>query len=544
MREFKVLKVLDRFQRIFEKLGVDYKMMRRILQVKFIMDGRRTPTVIGNTKKKNEEIENSFIKSLWVYAVMGIIVVFLVITGQSYVFQMSLAFGIIMFMVMTSLISDFSSVLLDIRDKNILMLKPVNNITLNMAKVIHIVIYLFFVTMALTGPALVISIFTQGIMFFILFFIELILLDIFVVTLTALLYLVILRFFDGEKLKDVINYVQIGLTITITVGYQLIGRLFTFVDTELIFYPKWWQYFVIPIWYGGSFEVFLHGSTNIYYVIFSILAFVIPLCSIFIYIYFMPTFERNLQKLNNDGTKNKVKKGKLSNWVAKIICTTKEEVLFFNFAAKMMKNEREFKLKVYPSLGLAFIFPFIFIFRELQVYGLEKMASSNMYYYIYFCAFFLPTVILMMRYSSNYKGAWFYKVIPIVETASIFRGTIKAFLVNLLLPIYIFESIIFIWIFGFRIFPDIIAVIINICIFAVICFKVLEKDLPFSKPFDNAQQSNSWSLIPIMLVLGVLGGIHFLSKYISFGIYIYIGVALLVNIILWKKILNVDKDIL
>lgn len=535
MREFVVLKLLDRFQRVFEKLGVDYQIMRRILQLKFVMDGRRVPTVIGNTKKKNKKPENSFIKSLWVYAVMGIIIVFFIMTGQSYIFQMSLAFGIIMFMIMTSLISDFSAVLLDMRDKNIIATKPVNNITLNMAKTIHIVVYLFFVTMALAGPALIVSIFTQGFMFFILFLLELILVDIFVITLTALLYILILRFFDGEKLKDVINYVQIGLTITITVGYQLVGRLFAFVDADIIFYPKWWQYFIVPIWFGGPFEVLLNGSKNIYYIVFSILAFIIPIFSIIAYIHFMPAFERNLQKLNNNDTKGKENKGKFLRGISRIICATKEEMLFFHFASRMMKNEREFKLKVYPSLGFAFIFPFIFIINGLRDNGLEGIASSNMYFYIYFCTFFLPTAVVMMRYSSNYKGAWLYKVVPIGKLAPVFKGTLKAFLVNLLMPVYIFESVIFIWIFGFRILPDLIAVIINISIYIVICFKIIQKDLPFSKPFNITQEGNSWSLIPVMLLLGVLAGIHFLFKFMSFGIYIYILLALLASIILWKK---------
>jgi hypothetical protein len=47
VKDFTVLKFLDRFRTLFGKMGVDYDMMRRILQVKLIMDGRRIPTVMS-----------------------------------------------------------------------------------------------------------------------------------------------------------------------------------------------------------------------------------------------------------------------------------------------------------------------------------------------------------------------------------------------------------------------------------------------------------------------------------------------------------------
>ena len=35
---------------------------------------------------------------------------------------------------------------------------------------------------------------------------------------------------------------------------------------------------------------------------------------------------------------------------------------------------------------------------------------------IYFCALLIPTVVMMMKYSAGYKGAWVYKAIPIKNT--------------------------------------------------------------------------------------------------------------------------------
>lgn len=543
MKDFKILKILDAFRNLFELLGVDYDIMRRILQVKLTMDGRCVPTIIrrSSNKKTENKDENSFIKSLWLYGLMGLIMLPFVMINN-YIFGMSLIFGMIMFMIMTSLISDFSSVLLDIRDKNIIFSKPVSSKTLSMAKTIHILIYMFFLTFALSGMALVLSLIKHGLVFFIIFLLEIILMDLLIVVLTALLYLIILKFFDGEKLKDIINYVQIGLSIAITIGYQLIGRLFSFVNLNAVFSPKWWQYFIVPIWFGAPFELALHSNTHIYYVIFSLLAVFVPIISIIIYIKLIPSFEKNLQKLNNNGTKTRKKNKKIFERISRLVCFDKKERIFFRFASDMMKNERDFKLKVYPSLGFALIFPFIFIFSELHANTLHNIASGKMYLNIYFCALLLPTVVMMMKYSVQYKGSWIYKVMPIENVAPVFKGTLKALIVKLLCPIFIAESILFIIIFGFRILPDLIAVLLNVLLFTLICFHIIKKSLPFSEPFESGQQSERFTIFPLMILLGILAGIHYGITLIHYGIYIYIVILILGNIAVWKYSLNISWE--
>ncbi|WP_052356794.1 hypothetical protein [Faecalimicrobium dakarense] len=57
MKEFFILKILDLFKGIYQKSGVNYKIMRLIVQSKLVMDGRRGQNVAGfnedTTKDKN-----------------------------------------------------------------------------------------------------------------------------------------------------------------------------------------------------------------------------------------------------------------------------------------------------------------------------------------------------------------------------------------------------------------------------------------------------------------------------------------------------------
>ena len=545
MKEFRVLKFIDKFKFLFTKFGVDYKTMRRILQIKLIMDGRRVPTIINSQKNDEKEDENKFFKSLIQYFLLGIVLAIIMMFKGNVMYQMTIYFGITMFMLITTLISDFSSVLLDLRDKNIMLTKPVDNRTINAAKVLHILIYMFYVTTAVTGLSLLVSL-KYGFTFFLVLAFEIILIDIFMIVITAALYTFILKFFDGEKLKDIINYVQIALTISITVGYQFIGRVFSIVDMNILFTPKWWQYLIPPIWFAAPFNMIFDNNRSSYVIVLSSMAVVIPVVSMIIYFKLIPTFERNLQKLNNNASFNKKTKKSLIKVIGNLICFNKVEKTFYNFACNIMKNERDFKLKIYPSLGFAIIFPFLFLFNTIsRGSSLEEwityLGTTKYYFNIYFCALTASTVIMMIKYSEKYKGAWIYKIAPIKEISWIFKGTIKACLAKLIIPIFLVDSIIFICIFGTKIFPHLIIVFLNIILYVVVCFKAMNKALPFSKSFQLTQDGEGLVSVLLMVFLGILVGVHYGITNLGFNIYIYMGILCIGVIILWKNSFNIKS---
>lgn len=543
MREFVSLKVLDRFQALFERLGVDYPMMRKILQIKLTIDGRRMPTIFNQSgKRSGAGDQNIFAKSLGLYALMGLVTVPFVVMGDNYMFQMSFVFGLLMFLVMTSLISDFSTVLLDIRDRNIIASKPVNRRTVGMAKTLHILIYLFFLTGALCAAPMIAAFAKHGVLFFLLFVVEIVLTDVLIVVLTAFLYMLILKFFDGEKLKDMINNVQIMLSIAITVGYQFIGRSFDLMQLQVVFEPRWWQAFIPPLWFGATFEWLLRGQAAPHFIVFSLLAFVTPIVSILLYTRLVPFFERSLQKLANDSAKKSREHSRWLDVVSRFVCSGREERTFFRFGSLMMGNEREFKLKVYPSLGFSIVFPFIFFFNVLRNQSFGEIAASKWYLNIYFCALLIPTVIMMLRYSGKHKGSWLYKTMPLPSPAPIFRGTIKAFLVRLFMPVYLLESVIFIALFGARIVPDLIVVALSVLLYAVLCFLVFRKALPFSESFEAVKQNDSLIIIPLLLLLALFAGVHLASTLVTGGVYAYMVLLAVLNVVVWRKGFAISWD--
>lgn len=539
MKESKFVKVLDLFKPIFNRMDVDYQTLRSILNMKLVLDTRRTSTVLQAGAKQKKE-RNNFLYSLGFYLLIGLIMIPFIIIGDNYFFQMSMVFGVFMFFMMTSLVADFSSVLLDLRDKEILLSKPISSQTLNVAKFLHIAYYIFMTSLALMGPALLVSLFRKGFLFFLLLLLEIVLIDLFLIVVTGILYLLILRFFDGEKLKDIITYVQIGLTMFITVGYQLLARVFTFVDLDKItFEAGAWTYLLPPIWFSAPFELVFNSNSEISVIVYSLLALLVPIAAIVFYVKSIPEFESNLQKLNDTGGIRR-DEGRLARFLSKLFTEDEEERNLYSFARNMMKNEREFKLKVYPNLGFGLIFPFLMMLPTVMDSTLVEIRNSSNFLNLYLIAFVILGIVQFLPYSSDYAGAFVFRVTPIKDTSSIYKGALKAGFIHLFTPVFLFESIIFLFIFGLRIVPDLILIYLNISIATVLIYKIINKDIPFSRDFERVRKGKFVEVFLASSVVFVFFLAHFFALEIKFGIYIFILVSIFINILVWKKGFN-DK---
>ena len=537
MDDFKTLRLLDKLRFLFIKMGIDYELMRKILHIKLTMDERRVPTLFNQAStKKGKDKKYGYIKSLWIYVLISLIFIPLMGFGDNYLFQMSITYAMIIFMIMTSMISDFSTVLLDVRDRTILSTKPITVKTINAAKFMHILIYLTYLTIALTAIPLLFSLYKQGIFFFMIMVFELVLINVFVVVLTAILYMIILRFFDGEKLKDMINYVQIGLSLVLMIGYQFLIRSFEFVDLNIAMEFHWWSVFLIPMWFAAPYELLLNGDRSLLTIVFSVLAIIMPIISLWLYIKLIPTFERNLQKLLSTSKSKKEKTNRLKEFLLKLLCQTGEERAFYRFASLMMKQEREFKLKVYPSLGFAFVIPFIFMINLFRFEDVDYSVSRG-YLNIYFSMLIIPTAVFMLGHSGKYKAAWIYKIFPLKDYTDLKKGSLKAFLIKLYIPLYVVLSVVFCLIYGIRIIPDLLAVLVASCLYTVICYISYGSKIPFTKPYDEIGDAHGWIALVLFIPIAIVAGIHyFMATQLAYGVLIYLAVLVIVNFVVWKVV--------
>lgn len=529
MKNFISLKTLDKIRFLYEKLGVDYDAMRLIVSTKLTIDSRKTSNLLNS--QQFQESSNQYKIIQIIYAFIGFLMMLFILASENIFVTMTIHFSMFMFLMITIVMSDFSSVILDVKDKGILATKGISIKTLNASKITHVMIYMLNISIALNGFALIASI-KYGLIFSLVFLIEILLIDIFMIIVAGLVYLIILKLFDGEKLKDIITIIQISVTVLFSVGYMFINNMannaniFNSINLGII------SYFLPPFWFASLLEVIATKNITEALSVLSLLALVSPVISILIYIKFAPVFEKNLQKLNNQGSSKNVKKHNLTIELSKIICKYKEERIFFNFISKIIKNDRDFKSTIYTAIGATIAFPLYIIF----VKDVEYM-NSYIYLFLYFYATSIPTIIIALKYSRNYKASYIYTTIPIKNKMNVHKAAIKACLANIIIPIYLIQCIIYIYFYNIGMIQHLILIfLINIFI-TINTFNILDKDMPFSHKINLFTRNNKIVENCLMMVLTlIMAVIHFISSIIgTLAVNIYIIAILIVNMLLFKS---------
>lgn len=546
MKNFLALRILDLFRGIYTKLGVDYNIMRLIIQAKLTLDCRRVPTMSEGLIEGKEK--NYFYSSLIVYAILGVIFLPIILMNIDSRIKMSVYFSCFMILLLTVLISDFSSVILDVNDKDIIGIRGVEPKTLNSAKTTHIFIYIFMLSLAISGFSLIASL-RFGMQYFLLLVLSIVLIDILMIIITAIMYLIILKLFKGEKLKDMLNIFQICFLLLFTIGYQFIARSFDFMHTDIVYNQSWWNILFIPMWFSSNFSLLDGKSIDSIGIVLSILSIVVPIVSLVIYKKLVPVFEKNLQKLNDNTYKSKSKKEKLSIKVSKLICREKEERAIFNFVYNILDKDRDFKTKVYPSLALGAFMPIIMIFTSYDNSGiinyLIEIRKSYLFLSGYLGIVIMQNIITMVQYSNEFEGAWIYEVLPIKNMRNIYTGMFKSSIYKLYFPSFILLSIVFIVIFKLEVIKHLVILFLSGIFVSMVSFKLNEKHLPFSKPYNVGTSSKNIIVVfKSMITTGILVGIHFGVISMNINVLIYIYALILVGIIKisWNSIFTVKKS--
>lgn len=542
MKNFTVLKILDKFQFLYEKLGVNYTTMRMILQIKLTMDGRRVSTVMGRNKKPDESKDkNNYLNLLMFNVFMSIFIGLIMKSNMPSMKATNIVIGINLFMMISLMISDFSAVLLDVAEKNILLPKPIDSKTFNAAKTTHICIYLMGLSLSLNFIPLVIGTAKYGVIFFVIFFIENILTVLIVIALTALLYTLVLLFFDGEKLKDIINYFQILLAFVFAFGYQLVIRVFDATNMNSEYIPKIWHALLPSMWFAAPFGILIDGNKQPFLKFLLVLAIVGPIVLITFYLKrVVPYFEKNLQKLNENG--GTVSRGSETRkeFIAGLVCKDKIEKSMIKFTQNMIATERNLKLKVYPTLAMAAFMPVLFVFMDNGsgrsfMDNIKTGYGGKVHFFIYISIFLLCFCTAFINNSDNFKGAFIYKVLPIQNPGVILKGAVKGTLFKLIIPLYLLEALVFLIFKGPSIIIDLIVMFLVLLILSLVYFKVSNKAMPFSVAFATSDSGKlvKPSIITIIL-LGVFTVIHIVIRNNVIFVCVYALVLLIVNVILWK----------
>jgi hypothetical protein len=525
-----LLKFLDLFSRLYKSIGVDYEQLRGIVATKLTMDNRRQLVAYRKTKK---EAANTFGTTLFFYAVFGGFVSLAMYNIQSFIFSMIVFFTYIMVMVSMTLITDFSSILLDTSDNTIILPRPVDSRTLFAARLTHILLYLGQLAFGLSVIPTIVIIVQYGVFLSFIFFVAVGLSILTSVFLTNALYLLIMQFADEEKLKSIINYFQIAMAVVIMGGYQILPRMIERIDLKIfVFEIQWWNFLLPPIWMAGMLEAFEFQYFDIWHIGLSLCALLLPILGIFVVNkYLSPVFNRKIATLGG-GTAQLEKENTTDTSILKYlsgwITSTPAERGTFDVIYRVLGRDRKIKLKIYPAFGYIAIFGLIFMMRSREDIATTWANLPETQYHLmllYLTFMILQVAMYEIPYSDDFKASWIYYSTPLNAPGEVLTGTLKAICVRLFFPGFLIISTLVLFVWGIRVVDDILIAMFNNFLMLMILATVNKKRLPLSiAPDLRAQTGNLMRSILTFLLIGALGLGHFLLTLLTKKSIFIIGV--------------------
>lgn len=540
MEDFFSLKILDLFRPLFEAFGVEYEKMRLIVNMKLTLDKR---------KNNSSENKNSLMQSVILYLIIGLVASRIIVMPLDIMTKMTVLFALIFVMLLTCFITDFSSVILDTYDRHIIGITDVKDITLNMSKIVHIIIYISIMSFSISAFSILMILMAYNIGFCLLFILCMILMDFLLIMMTSVIYYLLIKIFKGEKLKDVLNLFQIFMILVFSIMYYLITSSLSDIQINYTFSIKAYDLFIPFMWFASLFCVIFYGKIQTLYIIMSILGIIVPILSIFIYIKLTPAFERNLEKLEQVSYNEKDSKTKKS-FVSKLgdkICKNNEEKSFFEFIYTNLSRDREFKTRVYPTLASGIIMPLVLLIvtydRSMSIMEyLKSLSTTNNFLNIYLAVILLQNCILLLKYSKEYEASFIYDVLPISKKKNIYSAEFKVIIIKLFVPVFIIIGIPYLILFKAKFIVHLLIAFVSTIFISMGTFRANDKSLPFSE--DYAVTANTSNFLNIIKSIGFVGAavlLHYLiilkAPYIFSVAYLIL--LILIMKIIWNKVFDI-----
>ena len=542
---------------LYRNIGVNTKHLTVILTAKLMMDDRRPNTFHQTQRRKSDKaISGATIGTMVLAGFMGLAFLFSFKISSDLITQLFIYFSLYLVMLVSTLISDFTSVLIDVRDNYIIFPKPVSDKTLVLSRLLHIVMHITKIIVPMSLPAIIYLSIYNGYWIAFVFFMMLLLASAFSIFLINIIYLIILKFTSPKKFQVIISYVQIFMTIVIFAGYQIMVQQINIIEIgNFTITPKAWLWLLPPYWFALSIKFLTGFLFELPLMAGALLTILVPPLSLWTVInYFAPSFNQKLSLITSTSEesassvssykKTQTNKTQFQDRLAKIFTAHGVEQMGFLLTWKLTSRLRDFKLKVYPSIGYLLVIVAVGIYKDTRsgtgalkaAYGDSRIIVMGM---VYFSSFILQVALGQIQFSEKFKAAWFYFTTPVKKPGHIFSGALKAVILKFYIPIVLLLSVMMIFLLGFSIVPNIILGMSNVVLGCSFLSLIRLKNFPFSAMQQTSQQIGA--ILRSMLSLALVGLLGLLQAITyNFPVVVIISIALsgLANWLMFDYIKN------
>ena len=386
----------------------------------------------------------------------------------------------------------------------------------------------------MTIPGMIAITYMTGVRGFLPFLLMIPAITFFTIFLINALYIFVLKITTPEKFKNIISYFQISFAILLYAGYQLVPRL---IDKSVLtgysihsFKAAW---LLPPYWFAAGWQYVYSGDIVSVDVCYFLISLLVPLLCLWVVIrFFAPAFNQKLSMINGSEGSNPSEPaaGKainnntptLINRVAAALTEKGAERMGFLYTWKMTSRSRDFKLKVYPSIGYILVYLVLILLkdRKISLSTIRDQSGTGSKFIfitvIYFSSFVLITALYQLMFSEKYKASWIYYITPIDTPGRILSGALKSMLVKFYFPLVAVSSCLAIGIVGPVIIPNLLLGLFNQLLISCFLTYISLTALPFS--MQQSMHNKSGNFIRTVFTMAI----PFLFATMHFMVYNYI----------------------
>lgn len=533
---------------LWKKMGADTAQLRAILDAKLLLDNRK-PINLGSGKAQKKDRRFSIALGMLASFFTGLIYVMPLIFFQDMLLSLSLFFAFFLFLLTFTLITDFSTVLIDTRDKLVLLPRPVNDRTLFLSRLLHVFIYILRIVLPMSLPGWITLGLLHGWKAVLWFPIPVLLIVFTALFLVMGAYLLILRIAPANRFKDILGYFQIFISVIVFGSFYLMPRALQSEQVAAMTLQDFlWIRYLPPYWTAATWSWLNPGGLPAGTIFYSLPAILLPAVSLWITVrFFAPQFAARLGEMDvAEGTPVKAvkqaadrrlkKSPALYERLALLLNRRKEAQAGFMITWLQTARSRSFKMKIYPTFAYVPIY-FVYMMFQSKTPLNELWAtlpqSSKHLGLLYMSSFVVIQALSLVIVSEQYKAAWVYYATPLATPGAILAGSFKAVLVRYFLPFFGVIAVFVLGVWGLSAITDIVLALVNVVLFATFIVRVGIRAFPFSR-IDNMSSSGSKSLkvLAVMTVPVVLGLLHFLVSF-SHQWWLKLLFIILSSILLW-----------
>jgi len=426
------------------RLGIDPHQYWHLLRVSLVLDFRRQSAL-----STGQDMRSPLVMTCVVYGIFSLL--FALFTFRTLeLFHYSLIFlSYSMLMIAFIVLSEFGATIVSPEDYEILGHRPIGSRTYFAAKLSNLLFYVLLIGSALNVFPALLGAFSDSDerAFPFVYFPVALLACLFSAMLVVLLYGALLRVINYERFKDVLVYVQIVFSFLLVFGYQVILRAMPYWEQRAHDESRRVLLLAPPGWFAGLVQIGL-GQWERDYVLWAgwgmLMTGVLVGAGLRS---FSLEYSWHLARLRAATAERRRARSLFRRRIARaferIWARGPEARAAFYFVRRMLRRDRTLKLRLYPALG----FPIAFIVLGIMEKSLSDpfLPSKRFPSATFFTALVGPMLVMnfqaLLPYSQEHAAAWLFRVAPVRDLVRFFAGIRRAFLVSLLLPLFLLLGI-------------------------------------------------------------------------------------------------------